>query len=80
MWIYGGISGLCAILLCSAYTVVVTSARGAIRRRDGIPGSDCEDCCCSFWCKDCTMCMIFRHEGVSGNKYSLCSETGVVQV
>ena len=49
----------------------------AIRKRDGIPGSNCEDCCYAWCCNPCTQCLIFRHEGrLVAGKYSLCSPTG----
>ena len=49
----------------------------AIRERDGIPGSNCEDFCYAWCCNPCTQCLIFRHEGrLVAGKYSLCSPTG----
>ena len=49
----------------------------AIRKRDGIPGSNCEDCCYAWCCNPCTQCLIFRHEGrLVVGMYSLCSPTG----
>jgi Cys-rich protein (TIGR01571 family) len=32
-----------------------------VRERYSIPGSCCEDCCCSFWCMQCTICQLHRH-------------------
>ena len=61
--------------------LVLCNVRKSIRKRDNIPpgcgGEACNDCCCSFWCWECTMCQIWRHEGVVFSKnYSLCSATG----
>ena len=63
------------IIIC----IVVCVVRGAMRRRDGIPGSAVEDCVCACCCNSSTQCMMFRHEGVGGpNKpYSLCSPVAV---
>ena len=61
--------------------VVLCTVRRAIRKRDHIPpgcgGEACNDCCCAFWCWGCTMCQLWRHEGIGFSKnYSLCSSTG----
>ena len=61
--------------------VFVCRARAKVRQHSGIPGDDCQDCCCSFFCLSCTSCQIFRHLGIGNGpnyptKYELCSATG----
>lgn len=60
---------------------IVCNVRRAIRTRDQIPASCCPDCCedacCACFCGACTECLILRHEGVTSQKYSLCSPIAV---
>jgi Cys-rich protein (TIGR01571 family) len=72
-------------LLGSLFTILtVCQVRKSIRKRDGIPETTCQGCedvCCAACCNLCTQCIIFRHEGMVGGKYSLCSPIGTpVQV
>ena len=58
---------------------VVCTVRRAVRQRDDIPASCCgdaEDCCCAFWCQQCSICQLFRHEQIRCEDYQLCSPTG----
>ena len=63
---------------------IVCNVRKAIRTRDQIPASccpdsceSCDDCCCTLFCGACTQCLLLRHEGVTSQKYSLCSPIAV---
>ena len=60
---------------------IVCNVRKAIRTRDQIKPSCCPDCCddacCTMFCGACTECLILRHEGVTSQKYSLCSPIAV---
>ena len=59
--------------------LIVCTVRGAVRKRDNIPTQICgdaEDACCAFFCNPCAQCQIFNHEGVTCEKYSLCTPTG----
>ena len=70
------------LILTLIFTLIFTllpgyKVRMAIRKRDGIPGSNCEECCYAWCCNPCTQCLIFRHEGrLVAGKYSLCSPIG----
>jgi len=67
-------------VLGSLFTcLTICQVRMAIRKRDGILESNCQGCedlCCAGFCNPCTQCLIFRHEGLVGGKYSLCSPIG----
>ena len=57
--------------------------RGAIRRRDNIPGACCgggccEDCLCSWFCACCTQSQLMRHVGMKGDRYNVCAPGGIV--
>ena len=60
---------------------IVCNVRKAIRTRDQIKPTCCPDCCddacCTMFCGACTECLILRHEGVTSQKYSLCSPIAV---
>lgn len=71
--VWYGIWGIVDLVSFAIVFMVVWKVRSAIRRRDRIPGNECEDCSCSFFCAPCTQCMLLRHEGARGGNYSLCS-------
>jgi Cys-rich protein (TIGR01571 family) len=54
----GGYVSLGFALYCFLLTM---SLRSKVREQYNIPGSCCEDCCCSFWCLHCTICQLARH-------------------
>lgn len=72
--------------------LILMVLRRAIRKRDQIKetgfcfpsctsGLCCcpegvQDCCEAFWCHCCVAAQLLRHEGHSGDKYSLCSTQG----
>ena len=45
---------------CLAFGVV-WAARREIRTKQGIKGTDGEDCCLSFWCNSCSVCQILNN-------------------
>lgn len=74
--LYSLIAAILFAISCCCTVMIVTNARGAIRRRDNIAGDECRDFCLSFWCNPCTQCMLLRHEGLSGDKYNPFTQTG----
>jgi Cys-rich protein (TIGR01571 family) len=59
-------------------TAVLFNLRGYVRRRYAIPGSEVQDCCCSFWCPCLVVTQMMRHTTDYDTYPSLCcSETGV---
>jgi Cys-rich protein (TIGR01571 family) len=54
----GGLFKFAMRLFCC---VITMRLRTYIRERYNIPGSCCEDCCCSLWCLKCTICQLARH-------------------
>ena len=58
-------------------TGVLFNLRGYVRRRYAIPGSELEDCCCSFWCPCLVATQMMRHTTDYDTYPSFCcSETG----
>jgi Cys-rich protein (TIGR01571 family) len=56
-----GLGGLLSLAMPLFCFVITMRLRTYIRERYNIPGSRCEDCCCSFWCLQCTICQLGRH-------------------
>jgi Cys-rich protein (TIGR01571 family) len=56
-----GIGGLIIFSLALLCFFVTMRLRTYVREWFNIPGSRCEDCCCSFWCMQCTICQLARH-------------------
>ena len=59
--------------------LIVCNVRKFIRRRDGIREEHCQGCediACATFCGWCTQCLLLRHEGLVGGKYSLVSPIG----
>jgi len=50
------INGIIAIGLF----VLTCALRGTLRRQMNIQGSDCDDCCVSFWCQCCALAQMAR--------------------
>ena len=70
-------------VLFAAVFFMTCQVRGAIRKRDQIPGSccgggGCEDCCYSWFCSCCTQAQIMRHVGMKADNYNLCAPGGMV--
>lgn len=59
-------------------TVILYNLRGYIRKRYAIPGSQIQDCCCSFWCPCLVVTQMMRHTTDYDIYPSVCcSETGL---
>jgi Cys-rich protein (TIGR01571 family) len=56
--VFSTLSSLCALILTVVSVLLVTIVRGKIRRRFQIPGDDCNDFCCSFWCQCCVLAQV----------------------
>jgi hypothetical protein len=41
--------------------IKVCLARAQVRRAFAIPGSECGDCCLSYWCTCCVVTQMYRH-------------------
>jgi Cys-rich protein (TIGR01571 family) len=54
----GGFLSFALAIFCFIVTMLL---RTNVRERYSIPGSCLEDCCCSFWCMQCTICQLARH-------------------
>lgn len=80
--IVGNVAGLISFGVSIASCILICKVRQKVRSRDNIPETSCckccfgEDCCMSFWCLACTQCVLFRHEGLTNDKYNFCSPTG----
>mmetsp|Transcript_44068 Transcript_44068/g.110392 ORF Transcript_44068/g.110392 Transcript_44068/m.110392 type:complete len:261 (+) Transcript_44068:86-868(+) len=59
--------------------LVHTSARTALRKRYGIPGTECIDCCIVFWCEPCALVQE-RKELKLRNQWSKLAPTTVASV
>ena len=77
------IASYTSAVLFAAVFFMTCQVRGAIRKRDQIPGSGCggggcEDCCYSWFCSCCTQAQIMRHVGMKADNYNLCAPGGMV--
>ena len=55
----------------------LTQTRQMVRRHYNIPGSQCNDVCCSLMCTCCTLAQLARHTGDYENYPGVCcTETG----
>ena len=77
------IASYTSAVLFAAVFFFTCQVRGAIRKRDQIPGSccgggGCEDCCYSWFCSCCTQAQIMRHVGMKADNYNLCAPGGMV--
>ena len=77
------IASYTSAVLFAAVFFFTCQVRGAIRKRDQIPGSccgggSCEDCCYSWFCSCCTQAQIMRHVGMKADNYNLCAPGGMV--
>jgi len=41
--------------------IIIFRTRNFIRKKSEIAGSDCEDCCCAYWCSCCVIGQMARH-------------------
>merc|ERR1711988_1870507 len=71
---FTGIMGLMSL----AMFVLVFVLRTHFRNRFQIPGSGCDDCCCSFWCNCCVLAQMDHHLGTTKNGGWTFSEPGTV--
>ena len=77
------IASYTSAVLFAAVFFMTCQIRGAIRRRDNIPGACCgggccEDCLCSWFCACCTQSQLMRHVGMKGDRYNVCAPGGIV--
>lgn len=75
--VLGGVAGFLGMVTTVFGTYVVCVSRRRVRERDAIPGSDCDDCCTSFWCGCCSLVQMLRQERVTGATYRPCTATAV---
>ena len=75
--VLGSLAGFFGMITTIVGTYVVCVSRRRVRERDAIPGSDCGDCCTSFWCGCCSLVQILRQERVTGATYRPCTATAV---
>jgi len=43
------------------FLIIIFRTRNFIRKKSEIAGSDCEDCCCAYWCSCCVIGQMARH-------------------
>ena len=59
-------------------SVAMICARKSMRELYNIPGSCCEDFCCTYWCSCCVVMQMARHtHDLKEYPYSCCSSTGL---
>lgn len=56
--------------------VILMQTRQRVRADRGIPGSQCEDCCASYWCSFCVALQLSTELDWE-SRHELCSEQGV---
>lgn len=68
---------LCWIYLLTT-SIFVFLLRRAVRGKYKIPGTCCEDFCCTVWCKCCILSQMLRHTtDYDVNPGRVCSPTGL---
>jgi len=78
------VSELMIIAIDIILVVLLCMVRQRVRRDEKLEQQTCtcvegaEDCCCAWWCGPCTACLLLRHLGLGGGKYSMTSATGSI--
>jgi Cys-rich protein (TIGR01571 family) len=73
-----GISWLISYAMALFCFFITMRLRTYVRERYSIPGSCCEDCCCSYWCMPCTICQLHRHTAdFKTYPAGCCTDTGL---
>ena len=78
------VSELMIIAIDIILVVLLCMVRQRVRQGEKLEQQTCtcvegaEDCCCAWWCGPCTACLLLRHLGLGGGKYSMTSATGSI--